>query len=383
MKTLAGVRVVLPTRVLMDGWVAVDGGRIVAIGRGAPETGQVVDLGGAWLLPGFVDLHMHGGGGHDVTRSRRDMQAAVEFHRAHGTTRTLVSLVSAPVDELCEQLGWVAELASTQIVGAHLEGPFLAPIRCGAQNPAHLVEPDVQTLRRLVAAARGHLATMTVAPELPGALDVIAAAVQAGVVAAIGHSNADYAEASAGYQAGATLTTHLFNAMPPLHHRDPGVIGAALDSGAACELINDGVHVHPTIAGLVASEPHRLVLVTDAIDAAGAPAGDYTLGGQDVRVADGQARLASTGALAGSTLTMDEALRRAVVDGGLPIEVAAAAASATPARVLRLSAHCGSIAVGLDADFVLLDDDLTVIDVMKAGRWTGALGDATTQQLVG
>ena len=167
--------------------------------------------------------------------------------------------------------------------------------------------------------------------------------------------------------AGATLATHLFNGMRPLHHREPGVIAAALGCDLACEVINDGVHVHPAITALVARDPRRLVLITDGIDAAGVGDGDFVLGGQDVRVHDGQARLAATGSLAGSTLTMDDAVRRAVLDSGLPIQVASAAASGNPARVLGIDDRCGRIAPGLDADFVVLDDNLQVTRVIAAG----------------
>ncbi|WP_322762447.1 N-acetylglucosamine-6-phosphate deacetylase [Frankia sp. Cr2] len=381
---LAGARVVTCEGVLDPGWVEVEGGRITAVGSGGPPgraglAGRTVtDLDGAWLLPGFIDLHVHGGGGHDVATSAAAMAAAVAFHRAHGTTGTLVSLVTAPVEDLAEQLSWVADLvergpcADGHVLGAHLEGPFLAPARCGAQAPEHLLGPDRAVFARLVRAARGTLRAITVAPELPGAAEIIADAVDGGIVAAIGHTDATYDQAVAAFAAGATLTTHLFNAMPPLHHRAPGPVGAALDADAAvaCELINDGVHVHPSITRMVARDPRRLVLVTDAIDAAGAGDGDYILGGQAVRVRDGQARLARSGVLAGSTLTMDDALRRAVVDAGIPIEVAAAAAATNPARVLGLSATCGAIAVGLAADLVVLDVDLHLARVMAGGVWS-------------
>ena len=380
--TLTGARIVAADGVIHNGWVTVRGTRIVDIGPAttAPVTAgadePVIDLQGAWLLPGFIDLHMHGGGGHDASQSPADMSAAVAFHQRHGTTRTLISLVTAPVDELCEQLGWVAQLSSTQIVGAHLEGPFLAHARCGAQNPAHLLAPDVAPLRRLIEAAHGHLSTITIAPELPGALDLIAASITAGVVVAIGHSNATFEQATAAYAAGAMLTTHLFNAMAPLHHREPGIIGAAFESQSALEVINDGIHVHPSITALVNRVTDRLVLITDAIAAAGAPDGEYRLGGQAVRVTAGEARLVSTAALAGSTLTMDQALRRAVHECAIPIERAVAAASSNPARVLGLSHRAGAIAIGLDADLVVMDDDLRVVQVAKGGRWVA--GDLET-----
>ncbi|MCU1656863.1 MAG: N-acetylglucosamine-6-phosphate deacetylase [Pseudonocardiales bacterium] len=383
-RVLAGARVVTPGGVLVDGWVETAAGRITDVGRGGPPAGtDLVDLGGAWLLPGFVDLHVHGGGGFDATASPADMAAAVAFHRAHGTTRTLISLVTAPVDSLVQQLGWVADLVDAgpgpagHVVGAHLEGPFLSHARCGAQNPVHLLTPDRAVLARLAAAGRGTLRSVTIAPELPGALDLIPDVLAAGAVAAIGHTDAVYADAWAAIEAGATLATHLFNGMRPLHHREPGVIAAALGCGLACEVINDGVHVHPAITALVARTSQNLVLVTDAIDAAGVGDGEFVLGGQDVRVRNGEARLAATGSLAGSTLTMDDAVRRAVLECGLSIEVASAAASGNPARVLGIDDQCGAISAGRAAEFAVLDDDLRVVQVI-AGGVACEVQDATT-----
>ncbi len=210
---LAGARVVTPDAVLDPGWVELDGARIRAVGEGS-RRGE--DLGGAWVLPGFVDLHMHGGGGADVTTSADDMAAAVAFHRGHGTTRTLVSLMAQPVEAMCEQLDWAAQLyAAGEIAGVHLEGPFLATTRCGAQRADRLLRPDLLVLRELLAAGKGSVRTVTVAPELPGAMDVITELVANGVVAAIGHTEATYEQAGAAFGAGASLATHLFNAMAP------------------------------------------------------------------------------------------------------------------------------------------------------------------------
>lgn len=375
-----GGRVVTPEGVLAPGWLHAADGRIVGVGAGehpvlaADGEAERYDLAGAWLLPGFVDLHMHGGGGHDVNDSPTELLQAVAFHARHGTTSTLVSLVTAPVEELVRQLEWIADLSGAgsgshaRVLGAHLEGPFLSPHRCGAQNISHMRAPDRDLFASLLAAADGTLRTITLAPELPGALDILQDAVSAGVVAALGHSDATYAAASAAIDAGASLATHLFNGMRPLHHREPGLIGAALASGIAVELINDGIHVHPAITSLVACPAGRLALVTDAISAAGVGDGDYALGGQAVRVRDGRARLTSTGSLAGSTLTMDEAVRRAVQHSGMSVEGASAAASSTPARVLGVANKVGALSPGLAADLVVLDDELRVLDVVIAGR---------------
>ena len=370
MTTLIGARVVTPGGVLDDAWVTVVGTSILEIGSG-PVDGPVHDLNGAWLLPGFIDLHMHGGGGFDVTRSAEDMAAALAFHRTRGVTSALVSLMAQPVDTMCEQLGWVAALAAAgDVTGGHLEGPFLAEARCGAQNPANLLDPDPLVLSKLLEAGQGSVRTVTLAPELPGALELVAELAASGVVAAIGHTGASYDQAAAALAAGASLATHLFNAMGSGSQRAPGPSIAALDSDAYLELINDGVHVHESLIRLVAqAAAHRLCFITDAVSATGAGDGNFSLGDQLIVVRGGEARLPPGNRLAGSTLTMDEAVRRAVQVVGLPIEVASAAASGNPARALGLDSRTGSIAAGLDADLVVLDPELAVRGVMRRGAW--------------
>jgi N-acetylglucosamine-6-phosphate deacetylase len=262
------------------------------------------------------------------------------------------------------------ESGNTSIVGAHLEGPYLSRVRCGAQNPTYLAAPDLADFAKLLDAGRGTLKMITIAPELPGALEVIAAAVAAGVVAAVGHTDASYEQTTAAFDAGATVATHLFNGMRPIHHREPGPVLAALDAGVGCEVINDGVHVHPAVLRMVADrDPSQLVLVTDAISATGIGDGEYRLGGQLVSVIDGQARLTANGSLAGSTMTMDFAVQQAVQVAGLPLEVAVAAASSNPARLMGMADQRGSIAPGLQADLIHLDADLRPLRVMRAGRW--------------
>jgi N-acetylglucosamine-6-phosphate deacetylase len=370
MTVLAGARVVTPHGVLDDGWLEIVEGRIAVV-RTGPVPDGASDLGGGWLLPGFIDVHVHGGGGHDVTTSPEAMTGAAEFHLRHGTTRMLVSLMAAPVDRLCEQLQWAHAISDGgRVLGAHLEGPFLAASRCGAQNQDHLLDPDPLVLGKLLDAADGALRQMTIAPELPGALELIADLTAAGVIAAVGHTAASYDEASAGFAAGATLATHLFNGMGPVSHREPGAAVAALDAGVVVEMINDGVHVHDAITRLIGrGMGERVVLITDAVSAAGAGDGTYTLGDREIVVHGGAPRLAGTTRLAGSTLTMDEAVRRFVCEVGLPVEAAAAAAATTPARLLGVHDRCGSIAAGLDADLVHLDDEFRLTRVMSHGSW--------------
>jgi N-acetylglucosamine-6-phosphate deacetylase len=378
---LTGGRVVSPGGVLDPGWVEVAGARIAETGRGSPPKGASHrhDLGGSWLLPGFVDLHMHGGGGYSVTESGQEMAAAVAFHRAQGTTSTLVSALTAPIEQMCAVAGWAAALARRgrgaegHVIGSHLEGPFLSKLRCGAQDPHALLPPDPAVLRRLLAAGAGTVRVMTVAPELPGGLELVCQLDAAGTLAAIGHTDAGYIEAAAALDRGARLLTHTFNCMRGLGHRDPGPVAAAVEcADAVLELINDGEHVHdPVVRLLFALAPGRVALVTDAMAAAGAGDGEYRLGGRRVEVRGGRAVLAGgtvlSGGIAGSTLTMAGAVRRAVTEVGLPIQQVAAAASEVPARLLGL--RCGRIEAGYHADLVVLNDELRVTAVMADGKW--------------
>ncbi|HEX2903497.1 MAG TPA: N-acetylglucosamine-6-phosphate deacetylase [Jatrophihabitans sp.] len=366
MNALHGARLVTSAGVLDDAWLELSADRIAALGTG-PVPAAAHDLGGGYLVPGFIDVHVHGGGGNDFTASAAELAAGIAFHRRHGTTRNLVSLMAGSLDALCEQLGWLVALSDDRVAGAHLEGPFLSRRRCGAQNSHHLQLPDRQVLAKLLEAGQGLVRTMTIAPELPGALEVIDDLVAAGGIAAIGHTDASYEQALAGFAAGARLTTHLYNAMPTIRHRAPGAAVAALESAEFVELINDGVHVHPAMLRLV--DPARIVLVTDAMSATGVGDGSYVLGGLPVTVAGGQARSTETGALAGSTLTMDVAFRRAVTEVGLSLPDAVRVSSTNPARLLGIQDRCGDIRPGLAADLVHLADDLTLRRVMVAGRW--------------
>ncbi|MEV1199131.1 N-acetylglucosamine-6-phosphate deacetylase, partial [Microbispora rosea] len=262
------------------------------------------------------------------------------------------------------------------LAGIHFEGPYIARSRCGAHEPTLLRDPDVAEFRALVKAGRGHVRMLTIAPELPNALDVIREAAAEGVVAALGHSDATYEQTIEGIDAGASVATHLYNALPPLGHRVPGPIAALLqDERVTVELINDGVHVHPAMLRLAmhAAGAGRTALITDAMAAAGMGDGRYPLGPMTVDVVDGVARLASDtpggGSIAGSTLTMDVAFRRTVREVGRSLVDAALMASLTPARVLGLDGEIGSITVGKYADLVVLDDDLSVGGVMKRGAW--------------
>lgn len=357
-----------------DAWVAFADGVVLRAGTGeewrALPAGDAIDAAGAYLTPGFVDIHGHGGGGGTYDHGLDAIAAARAVHLARGTTRAVLSLVTASIDDLAAQVGMIADLSERDatILGTHLEGPFLDPGHKGAHTESLLRAPDEAAVARLVEAGRGTVRQVTLAPELPGGLAATAQFVAAGVAVAVGHTNATEAEASAAFDAGATLLTHAFNAMPGIHHRAPGpVIAAMRDERVTLELIADGIHVHPDVIALAfAGAPGRIALITDAMGAAGEPDGAYELGGLAVTVTDGVARLDEGGAIAGSTLTQDAALRL-VVAGGLPVADAVAALTSVPARAIGLAGRYGSLRPGAAADAVLLDDALQVAGVWVDG----------------
>ncbi len=391
---LTGARVVAPDAVLDDGAVLVADGRIAAVlDGGLPRGGagwgfdrdlqavlagaRRVDLAGGYLIPGLIDLHVHGAATASYDGGAEAIAAAVAAHRRHGTTGTLVSLITADPDDMVTAIrGAVAAAGDDpRILGIHLEGPFLAESRRGAHDPGKLLAPDGAVLQRFLDAGAGLVRMVTVAPELPGGLGLVHALVDAGVHAAVGHSDAGYRDAAAAFAAGADIVTHAFNGMRPLHHRDPGIIAAAMDAGALLEVINDGVHLHDaTVRLLQAIAPGRLALVTDAMAAAGAPDGHYLLGSLAVQVVGGIARLASDGAepgsIAGSTLTMDVALRRAVLDVQLDVVDAVNAASLVPARFLGVADRVGAVITGRTADLVIVDDAWQIRAVLTGGDWS-------------
>ncbi|MEO3886001.1 N-acetylglucosamine-6-phosphate deacetylase [Nonomuraea sp. B5E05] len=370
--TLADARIVTPVGV-HEGWLTIEDGRITHVGHGSAP-GPGLSVGGKHVVPGFVDIHNHGGAGGSFPTGDLDRaRDAVALHRRHGTTTTMASLVTETPDNLLRAASALAELCDEGLLaGVHFEGPYISRARCGAHDPALLREPSPQEFAELAKAGRGHVRMVTIAPELPGALDTIRLAVSEGVIAAVGHSDAGYDQTIAGIEAGASVATHLYNAMPPLGHRAPGPIAALLDDErVTIELINDGVHVHPAMLRLAyeVAGPGRTALITDAMSAAGLGDGDYVLGSMAVRVDGGVARLVEGGSIAGSTLTMDVAFRRSVREVGMSLPDAVQVASLTPARILGLADRIGSIAVGKAADLVVLSDALEVTGVMKDGVW--------------
>jgi N-acetylglucosamine-6-phosphate deacetylase len=332
----------------------------------------VVDASGRILVPGFIDLHGHGAGGASVDDGEAAIETVLDVHTAHGTTRSVCSLVSAPVEVLVPRLEAIARLAARdpRVLGAHLEGPFLEDAFRGAHDPAALRAPDDAAVDLLLEASAGTLRQITLAPEHDRGFAALRRFTGAGVAVAVGHTGAEYALALEAFDAGASILTHAFNGMRGIHHRQPGPVVAAMHAThVTLEVINDGVHVHPDVVKLAfQGAPGRVALITDAMAATGSADGSYLLGSVEVEVRDGVARVVETGSIAGSTLTQDVALRRAVADSGIAFEVAIAALTTVPAAAIGRAHDLGRLDVGYAADAVLLSDGLAVDAVWAAGR---------------
>ncbi|MGW7352160.1 N-acetylglucosamine-6-phosphate deacetylase [Streptomyces phytohabitans] len=383
-KVLTGARVVLPSGVAEDARVAVEG-RTLAVPDlpgaydgadpyGATAGDDTYELAGHWIVPGFVDMHVHGGGGASFSAgTAEEALEVVDAHRRHGSTTMVASTVTGDLDDLARQAAVLSELVEQgDLAGVHFEGPFIAPGRCGAHDPTLLRAPDPADVRKLLDAARGTARMLTLAPELRGGLESVRLLAEHGVIAAVGHTDATYDATRQAIDAGATVATHLFNAMPGLGHRAPGPIAALLeDERVTVELINDGTHLHQAVLEMAFRHAgaDRVAFITDAMGAAAVGDGVYPLGPLTVEVRDGVARVVGTGSIAGSTLTMDQAFRRAVTVDGLPVADAVRALSTNPARLLGVGDRVGSLEPGKDADLVVLDADFTPVGVMRKGEW--------------
>lgn len=362
---------VTPDGVVDDAAITIDAGRIVSVEPGGAVAGDL------WAVPGFVDTHCHGAvgvafGSPDLEANRR----AIDYHRTQGSTTIFASTVTEPVAKLEAQLAVLRGLVEEgELGGIHLEGPFLSPAKKGAHEETLLRDPDAESVERLIAAGGPALKMITIAPERDHAEEAIRRFVDAGVAVAFGHSDADEAVTARSIEWGASVATHLFNAMRPIHHRDAGPVPVLLvDDRVMVELICDGIHQQPVVAAMAieAASPERVALVTDAMSATGKGDGEYLLGDLQVEVRDGTARLAtddgSEGAIAGSTLTMANAFRFVVEQAGASIPEAAAMAATTPAAFHSLS-DVGSLEPGKYADLCVVDDSGRLVGVMRRGEW--------------
>lgn len=394
--------VVTDRGIVEGGLLAIEGDRIMYAGRAdhfdEPGFGQaevdaanIISLpGGHLIIPGLIDVHNHGGNGGDFpSGDEASARTAVDFLHKAGTTTLLASMVTASPDDLRKGISVYAGMTEEGLLaGIHLEGPFLSHARCGAQNPAFLLEPDLELMSSLIESGRGTITTMTYAPELPGADELVDLLTSHGITPSVGHTDCDTPTAaeslaqardgldSTGFDgvSGRPTVTHLFNGMPPMHHRSPGPVAACLRAAsagaAAVELVADNTHLDPqtvlTVFDIVGAA--NILLVTDSMAAAGLADGQYMLGPSPVTVTDGVATLDATGSIAGGTATLLDVVRRTTA-AGVKLTDALMSATAVPAGVLGLTDEVGSLRRGLRADVLIVDSDLELQRVMRAGVW--------------
>ncbi|ADL07108.1 N-acetylglucosamine-6-phosphate deacetylase [Thermosediminibacter oceani] len=378
---IKNARVITPFEVLDDHWVLVRDGSIAEVKKGR-EPGEnfdlVVDAGGNYLSPGFIDIHNHGSYGRDFMEATPGaLETIAEFHLKNGVTGFLATVLTAPFEEMKRAIknaaGFIKiqgpDKARAKLLGIYVEGPYFSTAKRGAQPAEYIRKPDTAELDELLRLSENSIRVVALAPEAAGAEDAISFLRERGIVAAMGHTNATYDEAKRGIDLGVTLVTHTFNGMRGFDHREPGAAGAALtDERVYCEVICDGIHLHPAAVRLIlrAKGKDRIVLVSDAMMACGLSDGEYTLAGQKVIVRNGEARL-QDGTLAGSTLTLDRAVRYMVRTIGVSLCEAVRMASLNPAGAIGLSQKKGSIEVGKDADMIIFDDEIRVKWAMVEG----------------
>ncbi|WP_152393435.1 N-acetylglucosamine-6-phosphate deacetylase [Paenibacillus guangzhouensis] len=377
-KLIHNVQVVLPQQILPSAAVWVTDGKIERIASDSQELQVLddkverIDGQGQWLIPGMLDVHIHGANGRDMMDGTEEsIQEVSRACAATGCTSFLATSVSSTMEDLLQMIRSVKSVIGREegakIAGIHLEGPYLNPKRKGMQNEKYLRHPNLEEMKLIFEEAGSLIKMVTIAPELPGGLELISYLKEQGVVIAVAHSDATYEEAKEAFGAGASHVTHCFNGMRPIHHRDPGLIVAAFEEEhVSLQAIVDQVHLHPAIVRLMhrIKGPEGMVLITDALQAMGLGDGEYLFGGHQVTVSEGVARLVD-GTLASSTVTMNEALRL-TVENGISITDAVQMASTTPARILGMS-HSGHIDVGCEADLVLLNENYDVVWTMIGG----------------
>ena len=374
MKAIKNVNIILPDKIIENGTVIFDK-KIKAVNsffqvKDYSEL-EVIDGGGAYLSPGFINIHIHGAGGMDTMDATIESLAKISKSIIKdGVTSYLPTTMTMKIDNIFKALKNIKKYlekstAGAQVIGVHLEGPFISEEKKGAQPEEYIINPSPDLFNDYLDIIK----IMTLAVEKEGAFELIEKIHKKGIVSSLGHSEAEYEEVMEAQSCGLSLITHLYNAMTGLHHRKPGVVGAALNSELSCEIIADGIHIDPAVLELTAKikTADQLILVTDSMEASGLEAGEYCFGGQKVKVENGSARL-EDGTLAGSVLTMDQAVRNMLKFSNLELEEVIKMATLNPARLLNMDYKIGQIKVGLQADFVLLDKNLTVKDVYLKGQ---------------
>jgi len=375
---IKGGTIFTPFTKINKGTVYVKNGRIVRVGRVVlkPFEAEIVNASGMIVVPGFIDIHIHGGAGSDVMDGTAEaLRKIAEYHARFGTTSMLATTTTESFDRTIQAVRAARAVIKegtdgAQIVGVHLEGPYINPERRGAQNVEHVRSPSLAEFERICEESANCVRIVTVAPEIEGAMEFIAAIKSKGIMVSAGHSNASYAEMISAIEAGTTHVTHIFNGMREFHHREPGIVGAALThKELTVSVIADGIHVHPAAIAVLfgAKGADHIVLITDAIRAAGMSDGTYELGGLPVTVKSGVCRLAS-GTLAGSTLTMNMAVRNTVNFLGIPLSDALKMASTNAAKIIGFADTKGSLEEGKDADITILDGDFNVQSTIAKGR---------------
>lgn len=372
-----------PDHVIPDGKLLVlPNGVIGGVGRAEwqpdhPGGMNEIDLKGRNIVPGLIDVHVHGGNGVDImSEDEGALELMALFHAKNGTTSWCPTTLTASVEDTVRAVKNAAAAkkrgtAGAEINGIHLEGPFLNPIRGGAQNPDFLRYASIDEIDRYLQAAEGLVKLVTIAPELPGGMEAVRYFTGRGVTVSIGHSDADYEELKEAVAMGVGHSTHHFNGMRPMHHRDPGTAGGVLlIPHVTTELIADGIHVHPDIIRLLfqIKSPQYVCLITDAVLCAGCPDGEYEMEGQTVVMANGSIHLKKGSSLAGSTLTMIQAVRNAMDFTGLPLETVLPSATVVPARQIGVDQFKGSLETGKHADFLILDTGLNIVSTYVRGK---------------
>ncbi|MDP4095724.1 N-acetylglucosamine-6-phosphate deacetylase [Paenibacillus sp. P96] len=375
--------VVTPKGIIEDGAVVIEegfihyAGKAVEIPTALKKDAATCETRNGYLLPGFIDIHIHGGNGADfMDASPEVLDRITSFHASQGTTAMLATTMTAPKDRIEQVLAEVNAYISSgsnyaQLAGVHLEGPFISPKWPGAQNPEHIADPRVDWVQDWNDRFPGLIKQLTLAPERDGALELVSWLKEHGITPAMGHTDASFEEVEAAVEAGLRHAVHTFNAMTPLHHRKPGAVGAVMfDPRIEAEVIADGIHVHPAAVAVLArlKQDHKLILITDAMSAAGLEDGHYTIGDLPVIVQGGVARLEDGVTLAGSTLTMIEGFRFLVHKVGLSITEASLAASLNPAMSIGIDKRTGSLEEGKQADILLLSPDLDLMSVWIKGK---------------